>query len=352
MPGRKRGTPPVLETGGDFTSSLKSEMQDWMDGVDDAMSGLQATPDTPSMVQAGVPANANDSQTPAPSNHVHSADTAIPGTKVSYDQAPLEGVGTSLMRADARLRLADGVTPGDILRWDGTNWLSVPMPTAIPGSDGAQGEDGPMGPPGPPGPTGPAGPAGPSGSGSGGSGLPGMDGKDGEDGIPGPAGPAGATGPPGSTGAVGLMGRDGERGEDGLPGPPGPPGVAGPTGPQGPPGLDGRDGQDGQPGPPGPTGPQGPSGGGGGAWTEVEVDFGSTPVYDAAFTITDAAITSPSVKVIVVPSGKPATGRTADDWQWDGGSFAANPGTGSAACYATFFPGPIVGKRKLQYQVS
>lgn len=91
--------------------------------------------------------------------------------------------------------------------------------------------------------------------------------------------------------------------------------------------------------------------GGSALWTEVEIDFGSTPVYDATFTITDAAITSSAVKMAVVPSGKAATGRTADDWQWDGGTFVANPGTGSAVCYATFHPGPIVGRRTLQYQI-
>lgn len=99
-----------------------------------------------------------------------------------------------------------------------------------------------------------------------------------------------------------------------------------------------------------PTGVFG-GGGGGGTWTEVEIDFGSTPVYDATFTITDAAITSSAVQMILVPCGKAATGRTADDWQWDGGTFVANPGTGSATCYATFTPGPIVGKRMLQYQI-
>lgn len=106
------------------------------------------------------------------------------------------------------------------------------------------------------------------------------------------------------------------------------------------------------PGPPGPTGPVGPAGGGGGTWTEVEIDFGSVPVYEATFTITDAAITSPAVKMAIIPCGKAATGRTADDWQWDGGTFAANPGTGSAECFAAFFPGPIVGRRTLQYQVA
>jgi hypothetical protein len=94
-----------------------------------------------------------------------------------------------------------------------------------------------------------------------------------------------------------------------------------------------------------------PAGGGGASWTEAEIDFGSRPVYEASFTITDAAITSSAVKMQVLPCGKAATGRTADDWQWDGATFAANPGTGSATVYAQFMPGPIVGRRKVQYSV-
>ncbi len=88
-----------------------------------------------------------------------------------------------------------------------------------------------------------------------------------------------------------------------------------------------------------------------GTWTELEVNFGTTPVYDAQFTITDAAISNTS-KVIVVPSGKTATGRADGDWQWDGATFAAKAGSGSAICYAVFHPGPIVGRRYIQYQVA
>jgi hypothetical protein len=89
---------------------------------------------------------------------------------------------------------------------------------------------------------------------------------------------------------------------------------------------------------------------GGATWTEVDIDFGASPVYAATFTITDAAIAAAS-KVQVLPCGKAATGRTADDWAWDGASFAALPGVGAATCYAHFLPGPIVGKRKVQYSV-
>lgn len=92
-------------------------------------------------------------------------------------------------------------------------------------------------------------------------------------------------------------------------------------------------------------------GGGGGTWTEAEIDFGSTPKYDASFTVTDGTVSGTS-KIIVLPCGKAATGRTADDWQWDGVTLAATPGTGSFTLYAVALPGPVVGPRKIQYQVA
>lgn len=96
------------------------------------------------------------------------------------------------------------------------------------------------------------------------------------------------------------------------------------------------------------------SGGGGGSatWTEAEVDFGSgTPLYDAQFTVTDAAI-SASSKVAVVTCGKAATGRVNGDDQWDQIVWSCLPGTGSMLVYAVAVPGPVVGRRKLQYQIS
>ena len=321
MPGRKPGTVPNFER--PWSHSMGKELTEFLKKIRFAIGGLEGDPDTPSTVEAGATADPGVSQAPAPSDHVHDVNTAAPSVKVSYDQAPDEGSTASLMRSGARLLLNDGVTPGDILRWDGSVWKSVaPQSISGAGPPGERGEDGADGPPGPPGPTGPTGPAGPSGTGGSGSGIPGFDGEDGADGIPGPPGPTGVAG------------------------------AAGATGPQGPPGRDGIDGEDGQPGPPGPQGPQGTPGVGGASWTEVEIDFGTVPVYEATFTITDAAITSSAVKIAIIPCGKAATGRTADDWQWDGGTFAANPGAGSATCYAAFFPGPIVGKRKLQYQVA
>ena len=81
----------------------------------------------------------------------------------------------------------------------------------------------------------------------------------------------------------------------------------------------------------------------------VEYDFGALPVYEAQFTITDATITGTSV--INVALGGAATGRSADDWQWDGATVGVVAGTGSATCYVTFHPGPIVGPRTFNYVV-
>lgn len=92
--------------------------------------------------------------------------------------------------------------------------------------------------------------------------------------------------------------------------------------------------------------------GGASTWTEAEIDFGSgVGQFDAVFTVTDGTVGATS-KITVIPSGKAATGRTADDWQWDGITFAANPAAGSFALYAVAVPGPVVGKRKIQYSVA
>jgi hypothetical protein len=92
--------------------------------------------------------------------------------------------------------------------------------------------------------------------------------------------------------------------------------------------------------------------GGGTTWTEVEIDFGTTPKRDASFTVTDGTVSATS-KVQVLPCAKAATGRTSDDWQWDGIDFAALPATGSFTLYATVNDGnSVVGPRKIQYGVN
>lgn len=86
-------------------------------------------------------------------------------------------------------------------------------------------------------------------------------------------------------------------------------------------------------------------------WTEVEHDFGAVSRSDFRFTIADPRIHLTS-RVAVMPSGKPAIGRGSDDWQWDSAAFAAQCFEGYAEIFALFTPGPIIGRRTLQYQVT
>jgi hypothetical protein len=92
-------------------------------------------------------------------------------------------------------------------------------------------------------------------------------------------------------------------------------------------------------------------GGAGAVWTSAEINAGTKPVYDIKATIVDAGI-APTDKIIVTPDATAPAGRTADDWQWDGASLAGVAGTGQFTLYATFHPGPIVGKRNILYQVA
>jgi hypothetical protein len=87
-------------------------------------------------------------------------------------------------------------------------------------------------------------------------------------------------------------------------------------------------------------------------WTETEIDFGTTPQWAMTFTVTDANCTSSALHVAVVQSSNTATGRTAGDVEWDQLLLAALPGTGSFVVTAMAFPGPVVGKRKIQYQIA
>lgn len=94
-----------------------------------------------------------------------------------------------------------------------------------------------------------------------------------------------------------------------------------------------------------------PGGSGSFTVTETEIDFGTLPVSDATFTITDAAITGSS-KIMVTPSGSVATGRVGDDWAWDQITFAAIAGNGSFTLYANSGLTSVLGKRKIFYTYS
>lgn len=95
----------------------------------------------------------------------------------------------------------------------------------------------------------------------------------------------------------------------------------------------------------------GAAGGGSLAVTEVEVDFGTDPVYDARFTVVDAAISGTS-KILISESGKAATGRAPGDSEWDSISATALPGSGQMTVMCKANPGPVAGRRILQYTVN
>lgn len=96
-----------------------------------------------------------------------------------------------------------------------------------------------------------------------------------------------------------------------------------------------------------PTGDTLP-GAGGLTVQEVEIDFGTTPVTEGVFTITDAGVTGSS-RILLSPSGSTATGRTGNDYSWETFSFSAVAGTGSFDLYANCSNGSVVGKRKVIY---
>jgi hypothetical protein len=91
------------------------------------------------------------------------------------------------------------------------------------------------------------------------------------------------------------------------------------------------------------------SGGGGSASiTEVEIDFGSTPVKTKVFAITDAAVAATD-KVIAFQSGKAATGRVTDENEMDAIIFNTNPLAGSFTLRAQVLTGTVSGKYKVNY---
>jgi hypothetical protein len=86
-------------------------------------------------------------------------------------------------------------------------------------------------------------------------------------------------------------------------------------------------------------------------WVEIEVDFGPAPQWSKTFTVTDANVSTTS-RVAVVQSGNVATGRVGNDAEWDALICAATPASGSFTLTALAVPGPVVGRRKVQYQIA
>lgn len=93
------------------------------------------------------------------------------------------------------------------------------------------------------------------------------------------------------------------------------------------------------------------SGGAGGfTVTEAEINFGTIPVTDKTFTITNASITAAS-KIICTESGTAATGRASGDSLWDSITYSALAGTGTFTLYARA-SGAVVGTRNFMYSFS
>lgn len=84
--------------------------------------------------------------------------------------------------------------------------------------------------------------------------------------------------------------------------------------------------------------------------TEVEVDFGTIPVYNKTFTVTDASVSSSS-KIVASQSGAAATGRNADENEMDALTCRGLPGTGSFTLICSSHDGPVVGKYKINYLI-
>jgi hypothetical protein len=83
--------------------------------------------------------------------------------------------------------------------------------------------------------------------------------------------------------------------------------------------------------------------------TEVEIDFGTKPVNDKTFVITDGIVINTN-KIIVFPSPNNATGQLGNDWEVDNAIFSAKANTGSITLHvnAQF---SMNGKRKIYYQI-
>lgn len=82
----------------------------------------------------------------------------------------------------------------------------------------------------------------------------------------------------------------------------------------------------------------------------VEIDFGSTPVQSATFTITDSNVQLVNF-VMPYQAGIAATGRQVDENDMDKMSLVAIVGVGQFTLYAEGRDGPLSGKYKIGYQI-
>ena len=78
------------------------------------------------------------------------------------------------------------------------------------------------------------------------------------------------------------------------------------------------------------------------------VNFGTSPVYDSYFTITDAGVTSSS-NILVTRSGATAGGQDADENELADFSITVTPGTGNFSLYLQCQDGLVAGQFTFYY---
>lgn len=88
----------------------------------------------------------------------------------------------------------------------------------------------------------------------------------------------------------------------------------------------------------------------GGAVQQVEIDFGSLPVSEANFTITDPSV-SPTSHIIGTVAYEKPTGKELDELEMDELDLKFGPGSGQFTLYAVGENGYIADKFKINYVV-
>jgi hypothetical protein len=83
-------------------------------------------------------------------------------------------------------------------------------------------------------------------------------------------------------------------------------------------------------------------------YKQTEIDFGTTPVYEASFTITDSEITTSSIIVAQIAYVAP-TDKDIDELEFDFFDFRCTAGTGNFTLYARSLEGLVADKFKIFY---
>lgn len=83
---------------------------------------------------------------------------------------------------------------------------------------------------------------------------------------------------------------------------------------------------------------------------QVEIDFGSLPVSEASFLITDASV-SPTSHIVGTVAYEAPTGKDLDELDMDGLDLKFGPGSGQFTLYVRGQDGYIADKFKINYVV-